>query len=77
MRILQAGVLYFALAFGAGFVLGPIRLLWAAPTFGTKAAELEVGCELQFRERHVFPSFAITSSTPSWGCRHEGIQCGS
>jgi len=40
MQILQAGVLYFVLAFGAGFVLGPIRILWAAPAFGTRAAEL-------------------------------------
>jgi hypothetical protein len=40
MQILKAGVLYFALVFGAGFVLGPIRILWAAPRFGTKMAEL-------------------------------------
>jgi hypothetical protein len=40
MQILKAGVLYFALVFGAGFVLGPIRILWAAPRFGTRMAEL-------------------------------------
>jgi hypothetical protein len=40
MQILKAGVLYFALVFGAGFVLGPIRILWLAPRFGTRAAEL-------------------------------------
>ncbi|MEO6352500.1 MAG: hypothetical protein ABIO19_15655 [Burkholderiaceae bacterium] len=40
MRILQAGVLYFALVFGAGFVLGPIRLLWIVPRAGTRVAEL-------------------------------------
>lgn len=40
MQILKAGVLYFALALGAGFVLGSIRILWAVPTFGTRAAEL-------------------------------------
>jgi hypothetical protein len=40
MLILKAGVLYFALVFGAGFVLGPIRLLWAVPRFGTRMAEL-------------------------------------
>lgn len=28
MQILKAGVLYFGLVFGAGFVLGPIRILW-------------------------------------------------
>jgi len=40
MQILKAGVLYFAVVFGAGFVLGPIRILWAVPKFGTTAAEL-------------------------------------
>ena len=40
MQILKAGILYFALVFGAGFVLGVIRILWAAPRFGTRVAEL-------------------------------------
>ncbi len=40
MRILKAGVFYFALVFGAGFVLGPIRILWAVPRFGTRMAEM-------------------------------------
>jgi hypothetical protein len=40
MRILKAGALYFAVVFGAGFVLGPIRILWAVPRFGTRTAEL-------------------------------------
>ena len=40
MRTLKAGALYFALVFGAGFVLGPIRILWAVPRFGTRMAEL-------------------------------------
>jgi hypothetical protein len=40
VRILKAGTLYFALVFGAGFVLGPIRILWAVPRFGTRMAEL-------------------------------------
>ena len=40
MQILKAGVLYFALAFGAGFVLGPIRILWLVPRFGMRMAEL-------------------------------------
>jgi hypothetical protein len=39
-RILKAGALYFALVFGAGFVLGPIRILWAVPRFGVRMAEL-------------------------------------
>ena len=40
MQILKAGVLYFVLVFGAGFVLGPIRILWAVPRYGQRTAEL-------------------------------------
>ena len=40
MPILKAGVLYFALVFGAGFVLGTVRNLWIAPRLGTRTAEL-------------------------------------
>ena len=40
MRIAKAGVVYFALVFGAGFVLGIIRTLWIAPHVGTRLAEL-------------------------------------
>ena len=40
MKILKAGLLYFALVFGAGFILGPIRILFVVPRFGTRMAEL-------------------------------------
>lgn len=40
MQILKAGVLYFALVFGTGFVLGTIRTLWVIPYVGTRMAEL-------------------------------------
>jgi len=40
MHTLKAGALYFVLVFGAGFVLGPIRISWAVPRFGTRMAEL-------------------------------------
>ena len=40
MQVLTAGALYFALAFGAGFVLGTIRVLWVVPRVGERAAEL-------------------------------------
>ncbi|MBZ5540074.1 MAG: hypothetical protein LAN61_06075 [Acidobacteriia bacterium] len=40
MQILKAGALYFALVFGAGFVLGTVRVLWIVPRFGTRTAEL-------------------------------------
>jgi hypothetical protein len=40
MRSLKPALLYFALVFTAGFALGPIRLVWAVPRFGTRTAEL-------------------------------------
>ncbi len=40
MQLLKAGAPYFVLVFGAGFVLGPIRILWVAPRFGERTAEL-------------------------------------
>ena len=40
VQILKAGILYFALVFGAGFVLGAIRTLWVVPRVGTRIAEL-------------------------------------
>lgn len=40
MKSLKAGALYFVLVFGAGFALGPIRILWLAPRVGERAAEL-------------------------------------
>jgi hypothetical protein len=40
MQLRTAGALYFALAFGAGFVLGTIRVLWVVPRVGERTAEL-------------------------------------
>jgi hypothetical protein len=40
MQTLKAGTLYFALVFGGGFLLGTIRVLWVAPRFGARTAEL-------------------------------------
>jgi hypothetical protein len=36
----KPGALYFALVFGAGFVLGSIRVLWIVPRLGMRMAEL-------------------------------------
>lgn len=36
----KSGILYCVIVFGAGFALGPIRLLWAVPHFGARTAEL-------------------------------------
>ncbi len=39
-KIIKAGVLYYAVVFGTGFVLGTIRVLWVVPNTGTRIAEL-------------------------------------
>jgi hypothetical protein len=38
--MIRAALLYFAIVFGAGFIMGPIRLLWLVPRVGTRVAEL-------------------------------------
>jgi hypothetical protein len=40
VRVVKAATAYFALVFGAGFVLGTIRVLWLVPRIGIRAAEL-------------------------------------
>ena len=40
MSVLKAGGLYFCIVFGVGFVLEPIRILWAVPRFGERVSEL-------------------------------------
>jgi hypothetical protein len=40
MRILKPALLYFVIVFGAGFILGPIRLLLVIPRVGVRSAEL-------------------------------------
>jgi len=40
MRILKAGVAYFALVFVAGFLLGSVRVPLLEPRIGVRAAEL-------------------------------------
>ena len=45
MKIASAAVLYFLAVFGAGFALGPIRVLWLEPRLGVVAATL---CEAPF-----------------------------
>lgn len=40
MRELRGGLAYYALVFGAGFVLGSIRVTLVVPRLGVRAAEL-------------------------------------
>jgi hypothetical protein len=40
MEIPKAGALYYGLVFGAGFVLGTLRVLWVVPRLGTRMSEL-------------------------------------
>jgi hypothetical protein len=39
-RTIRAGMTYFALVFGAGFILGSIRVPFLVPRLGERAAEL-------------------------------------
>jgi hypothetical protein len=45
MRIAAAAALYFALVFGVGFFLGPIRVFWLEPQLGPVIATV---CEAPF-----------------------------
>jgi len=40
MRIVNAGIAYFALVFGAGFILGAVRVAFLVPRLGARMAEL-------------------------------------
>jgi len=40
VRTIEAGIAYFALVFGAGFVLGSIRVPFLVPSLGERVAEL-------------------------------------
>jgi hypothetical protein len=40
MRTIKAGITYFGLVFGAGFILGSIRVPFLVPRFGERVTEL-------------------------------------
>ena len=68
MQVLKAGVLYFGAVFGAGFVLGPFRIMWVVPRLGARMAELlEAPIMLMITivaARWIIRKFAV-SPTPS------------
>jgi hypothetical protein len=63
VRTPKAGALYFALVFGAGFVLGTIRTVWFVPRLGARTAELlEVPVML-----------AVSYTAARWAVRRLGV----
>ncbi len=66
MRTAKAGLSYFALVFGAGFILGPIRILWVVPRLGERYAEL---LEMPIM-------FAITVGAARWTVRRFAVSRG-
>ena len=67
MRILKAGVLYFAVVAGAGLLLGTVRVLWLAPRVGVRTAELLESPIMiaisYFAARWIVRRFAVPSDT--------------
>jgi hypothetical protein len=66
--MLKAGVVYFALVFGTGFILGKIRIFWVAPRNGSRSAELlEAPVMLTVAvvaARRIIRWLAVPTSTP-------------
>ena len=72
MRVLKAGAVYFLFMFGVGWILGPIRELWAVPRFGRLTGVLleavimliamAVSARWVIRRFHVKPTFGSTIS---------------
>ena len=67
MRAVAAGVVYFLLMFGVGWILGPIRELWAVPHFGRVAATLSEAVimliAMVVAARWVIRRFAVPQTT--------------
>lgn len=65
--IVRAGATYFALVFGAGFLLALIRIPFLVPRFGVRSAELIetpfMLTVIYFAARFVVRRFALASST--------------
>jgi hypothetical protein len=78
MEILKAGLSYFILVFGAGFILGPIRVIWLVPRYGERAAELIempiMFVVIFFAARWITRRFALPPALPArLGCGLVGL----
>lgn len=66
---IKAGLAYFALVFGAGFVLGALRVSLVVPRFGERIAELAemplMFAVVVFAARFVMRRFAVPLSIPA------------
>jgi hypothetical protein len=72
MQVLKAGAVYFLIVFAVGWILGPIRELWAVPRFGRLTGVLleavimliamAVAARWVIRRFHVKPTFGSTIS---------------
>ncbi len=68
LRTLKAGIAYFSLAFGAGFIMGAIRVTFLVPRLGERIAEL---IEMPFMlvvivlaARFITQRFALPATVP-------------
>ena len=68
LRTLKAGIAYFSLAFGAGFIMGAIRVSFLMPRLGERIAEL---IEMPFMlvvivlaARFITQRFALPATVP-------------
>jgi hypothetical protein len=66
MKVVKAGLCYFALVFGVGFLLGSLRIPFLVPRLGVRTAELiEMPVMLAavvLAARYVVDRFALASS---------------
>lgn len=66
---IKAGLAYFALVFGAGFVLGALRVSFLVPRFGERIAELGemplMFAVVVFAARFVMKRFAVPHFLPA------------
>ena len=69
MRAVKAGVVYFVLMFAVGWILGPIRELWAVPHFGPVTATLLeaviMSIAMVAAARWVIRRFEVPQTTPA------------